>query len=76
MLSVSLFLTVLSLLIVVISSIRIPCMLNLIVWSNIIIIEIGFILGAILLLTKAGHEEDSDDPGRMSSTEVEFTLIS
>jgi hypothetical protein len=45
-------------------------MLTIIVWTNIIVIEIGFILGAALLLSKAGNEDDSDDPSRMSSTEV------
>jgi hypothetical protein len=56
----------------------IPCMLTIIVWTNIIVIEIGFILGAALLLSKAGHEDDSDDPSRMSSTEVgsHFILLS
>ena len=48
----------------------IPCMLTIIVWTNIIVIEIGFILGAALLLSKAGNEENSEDPSRLSSTEV------
>lgn len=45
-------------------------MLTIIVWTNIIVIEIGFILGAALLLSKAGNEDNSDDPSRLSSTEV------
>lgn len=45
-------------------------MLTLMVWTNIFVIEFGFILGAALLLSKASHEEDSDDPSRMSMTEV------
>ena len=45
-------------------------MLTIIVWTNIIVIEIGFIVGAALLLSKASHEENSTDPGRFSMTEV------
>jgi hypothetical protein len=45
-------------------------MLTIIVWSNILLIEIGLILGAALLLSKAANEEDSDDASRMSMTEV------
>jgi hypothetical protein len=54
---------------------RIPCMLTIMVWSNILLIEIGFILGAALLLSKASNEEDSDDTSRMSMTEVIPSLL-
>lgn len=49
-------------------------MLTIMVWSNILLIEIGFVLGAALLLSKANNEEDSDDPTRMSTTEVRNPL--
>lgn len=54
---------------------RIPCMLTIMVWTNIFVIEFVFILGAALLLSKANNEENSEDPSRMSTTEVNKLYI-
>eukprot|EP00602_Paraphysomonas_sp_CaronLab_P008850 CAMPEP_0185018998 /NCGR_PEP_ID=MMETSP1103-20130426/1632_1 /TAXON_ID=36769 /ORGANISM="Paraphysomonas bandaiensis, Strain Caron Lab Isolate" /LENGTH=580 /DNA_ID=CAMNT_0027549065 /DNA_START=258 /DNA_END=2000 /DNA_ORIENTATION=+ len=51
---------------------RIPCMLTIIVWSNVIIIEAFLVAGAILMLNKAYKENEaqSDDPEAFSDMQI------
>jgi hypothetical protein len=49
---------------------RIPLMLHIMVWVNIVVVEVGLIIGAYLMVEKAKSERDSDDPSAMSDEQI------